>query len=71
MIFLNTEFFFKIIALDEEILSIDRLSEDEKKKASLRKGSTNGAIDIVIFADEDDAVELKITYSAFALLSYL
>jgi len=58
--------------LNEKINEIERLVAAEKDKASQKKGSANGRVDIVLFSDEDGSgiIDLKLTYSAMILFIY-
>ncbi|PPQ84015.1 hypothetical protein CVT25_000561 [Psilocybe cyanescens] len=48
--------------LNEQIVEITRKIDLEDTKTATRKGTALGQVDIVIVADEDSAVELKLTY---------
>ncbi|KAF4613467.1 hypothetical protein D9613_008122 [Agrocybe pediades] len=52
-----------ITELKEKIAAIDRLIKFEEYEASIRKGSANGQVDVVISAEDDCSVDLKLTYS--------
>ncbi|KAF9557100.1 hypothetical protein CPC08DRAFT_725306 [Agrocybe pediades] len=51
-----------ITELKEKIAAIDRLIKFEEYEASIRKGSANGQVDVVISAEDDCSVDLKLTY---------
>ncbi|KAF4613545.1 hypothetical protein D9613_008120 [Agrocybe pediades] len=51
-----------ITQLEEKIADIDQLIKSEEYKVSIRKGSANGRVDVVISADDDISVDLKLTY---------
>ncbi len=46
-----------------EIKKLDKLIKEETKKLSLRKGSANMEITVVITADNDTRADLKLSYS--------
>ncbi|KDR78599.1 hypothetical protein GALMADRAFT_244048 [Galerina marginata CBS 339.88] len=48
--------------LNEQIVQITRQIDAEQEKAAAKRGSTLGRVDIVIFADAENSVELKLTY---------
>ncbi|KAF9550044.1 hypothetical protein CPC08DRAFT_768987 [Agrocybe pediades] len=51
-----------ITTLNEQIVQVDREIDEEKEKSSSKKGSNRGRVDVVLFAEEEAAVDLKLTY---------
>ncbi len=54
---------FQVAILDEKILGIEREISRLKEQRDERVGSTQGAIKLVIVADEEITINLKLTYS--------
>ena len=52
-----------VTSLREKIVEIDRQVEKETDKFAAKKGSANGNVTVVIVAEDNTAVELKLTYS--------
>lgn len=53
------------MALDEELVTLDRRIQKEADSISERRGETNGAVFVTVSAKEEGPVEFKLTYSTF------
>ncbi|KIJ96516.1 hypothetical protein K443DRAFT_682305 [Laccaria amethystina LaAM-08-1] len=49
-------------SLSEQIIELERLIEAENEKSTSKRGTTNGKVNIVLGADGDSDVEIKLTY---------
>jgi len=46
------------------VVEITRRIEAEKEKSASKQGTAFGEVDVVVVADEESTVELKLTYSS-------
>jgi len=46
------------------VVEITRRIEAEKEKSASKRGTAFGEVDVVVVADEESTVELKLTYSS-------
>lgn len=58
-----------VMALDEELVVLDRQIQKEADKIDERKGKTNGIVFVTVSAKEGGPVEFKLTYSALCTAS--
>ena len=49
------------------MVEITRRIEAEKEKSASKRGTAFGEVDVVVVADEESTVELKLTYSSSSI----